>query len=66
MLWVYSFLSDYYQTRWIPIMIQATLGLIPSIIMIVWDVPLGAKYFACKHDPPVLQDMRSSNVIQSS
>ncbi|KIW53128.1 hypothetical protein PV05_08722 [Exophiala xenobiotica] len=46
MLWVYSFLSDYYQTRWIPIMIQATLGLIPSIIMIVWDVPLGAKYFA--------------------
>ncbi len=66
MLWVYSFLSDYYQTRWIPIMIQATLGLIPSIIMIVWDVPLGAKYFSCKHDPHVLQDMRSSNVIQSS
>lgn len=66
MLWVYSFLSDCFQTRWIPIMIQATLGLIPSIIMIVWEVPSGAKYFACKNDPYILQDMRSLNVTQSS
>ncbi|ORX34841.1 major facilitator superfamily domain-containing protein [Kockovaella imperatae] len=45
-VWVYSFLSDYFQTRWLIVMAQAVFGLIPCIIMSIWNVPLGAKYFS--------------------
>ena len=47
-VWVYSFLSDYYQTRWLIVMAQAVFALVPSIMLSVWNIPLGAKYFACK------------------
>jgi hypothetical protein len=47
-VWVYSFLSDYFQTRWLIVMIQAVWGIVPCIILSVWNVPLGAKYFSCK------------------
>lgn len=46
-VWVYSFLSDYFQTRWLIVMIQAVWGIVPCIILSVWNVPLGAKYFSC-------------------
>ena len=47
-VWVYSFLSDYFQTRWLIVMIQAVWGIVPCIILSVWNVPLGAKYFSCE------------------
>ena len=47
-VWFWAFVSDYFQTRWLVVMAQAAIGLIPSIIMSVWNVPLGAKYFSCK------------------
>lgn len=37
---------DYYMKRYPVIIGAAILGLIPSIIMTVWTVPLGAKYFS--------------------
>ena len=52
MVWSWAFISDYFQTRWLVVMAQAVIGFIPSIILAVWDVPLGAKYFACKRKPP--------------
>jgi hypothetical protein len=51
MVWSWAFVSDYFQTRWLVVMAQAVIGFIPSIILAVWNVPLGAKYFACKHRP---------------
>jgi hypothetical protein len=48
MVWGWAFVSDYFQTRWLVVMAQAVIGFIPSIILAVWNVPLGAKYFACK------------------
>ncbi|GFZ51950.1 hypothetical protein JCM24511_09720 [Saitozyma sp. JCM 24511] len=45
-VWVYGFMSDYFQTRWLIVMGQAIFALIPCIIMSIWNVPLGAKYFA--------------------
>lgn len=47
-VWVYSFLSDYFQKRWLIVFIQAAWGIIPCIIMSIWEVPLGAKYFSCE------------------
>jgi len=46
MVWGWAFVSDYFQTRWLVVMAQAVIGFIPSIILAVWNVPLGAKYFA--------------------
>jgi len=48
MVWCWAFVSDYFQTRWLVVMAQAVIGFIPSIILAIWNVPLGAKYFACK------------------
>ncbi|KAJ9101218.1 hypothetical protein QFC21_003437 [Naganishia friedmannii] len=45
-VWIYAFLSDYFQTRWLIVMIQAFIGLIPAIILSVWNVSDGAKYFS--------------------
>jgi hypothetical protein len=47
-VWVYSWLSDYFQTRWLIVMAQAVFALVPCIMLSVWNIPLGAKYFACK------------------
>ncbi|ADV25066.1 hypothetical protein I305_06745 [Cryptococcus gattii E566] len=46
MIWIWGFISDYFQTRWIPIVIQAGIGLIPGIIMSIWNVSDNAKYFS--------------------
>lgn len=48
MIWVWGFISDYFQTRWIPVIIQAGIGLIPGIIMSIWNVSDNAKYFSCE------------------
>ncbi|WVR03557.1 hypothetical protein IAU60_000549 [Kwoniella sp. DSM 27419] len=45
-IWIWGFISDYFQTRWIPVVVQACIGIIPGIIMSIWNVPNGAKYFA--------------------
>ncbi|KAJ9111855.1 hypothetical protein QFC20_002442 [Naganishia adeliensis] len=49
-VWFYAFLSDYFHTRWLIVMVQAFIGLIPAIIMSVWNVSDGAKYFS---SPPI-------------
>ncbi|WWD20560.1 hypothetical protein CI109_105036 [Kwoniella shandongensis] len=45
-VWGWGYLSDLLRSRWIVIMAQVVLGLIPGIIMSIWDVPIGAKYFS--------------------
>ncbi|OCF36344.1 hypothetical protein I316_02219 [Kwoniella heveanensis BCC8398] len=45
-IWVWGFISDYYQTRWIPVLVQASIGIIPGIIMSIWHVSNAAKYFS--------------------
>jgi hypothetical protein len=34
-------------------------ALIPCIIMSIWNVPLGAKYFACERNPDPLLPLGS-------
>lgn len=50
-VWIWAFASDYFQTRWLIVVAQCTIGLIPSIIMSIWNVPLSAKYFSCTSSP---------------
>ncbi|WWC85869.1 uncharacterized protein L201_000736 [Kwoniella dendrophila CBS 6074] len=45
-VWFWGFVSDYFQTRWIPVIVQACIGIIPGIIMSIWKVSDGAKYFS--------------------
>ncbi|KAK6905288.1 hypothetical protein I203_106110 [Kwoniella mangroviensis CBS 8507] len=45
-IWFWGFVSDYYQTRWIPVVVQACIGIIPGIIMSIWHVSDAAKYFS--------------------
>ncbi|KAF5366767.1 hypothetical protein D9758_006492 [Tetrapyrgos nigripes] len=45
-VWIWAWLSDWLRTRWVLIVAQAVIGLIPCIIMSIWNVPLGAKYFS--------------------
>ncbi|WRT70604.1 uncharacterized protein IL334_007602 [Kwoniella shivajii] len=46
LVWGWGWLSDRFQTRWAIIFAQAVIGLIPGIIMSVWNVSIGAKYFS--------------------
>lgn len=48
-VWIWAYLSDYFQTRWVLIVIQAVIGIIPCIIMSIWiehptTVPVSAAY----------------------
>lgn len=48
-VWIWALLSDYFQTRWIFIIAQAAIGLVPDIIMSIWtshptEVALSAVY----------------------
>ncbi|KAJ8075123.1 hypothetical protein PM082_019450 [Marasmius tenuissimus] len=45
-VWIWALASDYFGNRHWLIVLQALIGLIPCIIMSVWDVPVGAKYFS--------------------
>ncbi|WRT63778.1 uncharacterized protein IL334_000703 [Kwoniella shivajii] len=45
-IWTWGFISDRFQTRWIPVVVQACIGIIPGIIMSIWNVSNGAKYFS--------------------
>ncbi|KAK7448464.1 hypothetical protein VKT23_013726 [Stygiomarasmius scandens] len=45
-VWIWALASDYLRTRWVLIIAQAVIGVVPCIIMSVWNVPLGAKYFS--------------------
>ncbi|PBL01328.1 major facilitator superfamily transporter [Armillaria gallica] len=44
--WIWALLSDWLKTRHWLIILQGIIGLIPCIIMTVWNVPDGAKYFS--------------------
>ncbi|KAJ7769037.1 putative allantoate permease [Mycena olivaceomarginata] len=44
-VWIWALLSDTLRTRHWLIVAQAVIGLIPAIIMSIWNVPLSAKYF---------------------
>nr|XP_018266752.1 uncharacterized protein I303_00728 [Kwoniella dejecticola CBS 10117]OBR88910.1 hypothetical protein I303_00728 [Kwoniella dejecticola CBS 10117] len=53
-IWVVGFLSDRYQNRWVPVVVQACIGIIPGIIMSIWNVSSGISrggvyfsYFVC-------------------
>ncbi|KAJ5783111.1 hypothetical protein N7457_004885 [Penicillium paradoxum] len=35
-VWIWAYLSDYFQTRWVLIVVQAVIGIIPCIIMSIW------------------------------
>ncbi|KAF9264491.1 MFS general substrate transporter [Marasmius fiardii PR-910] len=45
-VWIWAFASDYFKNRHWLLVLQAAIGLIPCIIMSIWNVPLGAKYFS--------------------
>ncbi|KAJ7167417.1 major facilitator superfamily domain-containing protein [Mycena crocata] len=45
-VWIWALLSDTLHTRHWLIIAQAVIGLIPCIIMSIWNVPLSAKYFS--------------------
>ena len=50
-VWIWALLSDFLQTRWTLIAIQAVIGIIPCIIMSIWtthptSVPLSGAYAA--------------------
>ncbi|KAI2766822.1 hypothetical protein DTO012A8_7972 [Penicillium roqueforti] len=35
-VWIWALLSDYFETRWALIVIQAVIGIVPCIIMSIW------------------------------
>lgn len=48
-VWIWALLSDFFETRWTLIIIQAVIGLIPCITMSIWtshstSTPLSAAY----------------------
>jgi MFS family permease len=48
-VWIWALLSDYFETRWALIVLQAVIGIVPCIIMSVWtthplSVDLSAAY----------------------
>ncbi|KAK0198136.1 retrograde regulation protein 2 [Armillaria mellea] len=45
-VWIWALLSDWLKTRHWLIILQGIIGLIPCIIMTVWNVPNSAKYFS--------------------
>lgn len=45
-VWIWAFLSDYLKNRHWLIVAQSLIGLVPAIIMSVWNVPDSAKYFS--------------------
>ncbi|KAF9003169.1 retrograde regulation protein 2 [Hymenopellis radicata] len=45
-VWIWALLSDWLKTRHWLIIAQAVIGLVPCIIMTIWNVPDGAKYFS--------------------
>ncbi|WWC66633.1 uncharacterized protein I206_100536 [Kwoniella pini CBS 10737] len=53
-IWTVGYLSDRFQNRWIPVVVQACIGIIPGIIMSIWNVSSGISragvyfsYFVC-------------------
>lgn len=47
-IWATAIASDYFKTRWLVLIAICLIGIPSCIIMTVWDVPIGAKYYACK------------------
>ncbi|WWC65456.1 uncharacterized protein I303_108074 [Kwoniella dejecticola CBS 10117] len=45
-VWIFAFGSDYFRTRWLMILAQVVIGFPPTVIMTIWNVPDGAKYFS--------------------
>lgn len=50
-VWIFAFLSDFFETRWTLIVLQAFIGMVPCIIMSIWTrnpltTPLSAAYAA--------------------
>lgn len=50
-VWIWALLSDFFETRWTLIVLQAVIGIVPCIIMSVWTshpltTPLTAAYAA--------------------
>lgn len=48
LVWVCGWISDRLGTRHMVVFIQAIVGLIPAIIMSIWNVSDAAKYASCK------------------
>ncbi|KAI7078711.1 major facilitator superfamily transporter, partial [Hortaea werneckii] len=54
-VWIWALLSDFLRTRWILIVTQAVIGLVPCIVMSIWTANAGstpisaayASYFIC-------------------
>lgn len=46
-IWAIALASDYFKTRWIVLIVICVIGIPSCIIMTVWNVPIGAKYYAC-------------------
>lgn len=47
-VWFFAFLSDFFRTRWTLILAMALIGGVSTLILTIWNVSLGAKYYACE------------------
>lgn len=47
-IWAIALASDYFKTRWVVLIAICLIGIPSCIIMTVWNVPIGAKYYACE------------------
>ncbi|KAK8850330.1 hypothetical protein IAR55_004247 [Kwoniella newhampshirensis] len=45
-VWFFAFGSDIFKTRWLMLLTQCIIGFPPAIIMSIWNVPIGAKYYS--------------------
>ena len=43
---IFAIVSDAIGVRWPVIMVAASIGLLGGILLAVWDIPFGVKYFA--------------------
>ncbi|WRT70479.1 uncharacterized protein IL334_007477 [Kwoniella shivajii] len=45
-VWLFAFSSDFFKTRWLILLIICILGSPSAIMMAIWKIPDGAKYFS--------------------
>jgi hypothetical protein len=58
-----SYISDMFQTRWLILFGLAIVGFPPLVILCVWNVPVGALYYACESVCTSARDVTAERLI---
>lgn len=58
-----SYISDMFQTRWLILLGLAIVGFPPLVILCVWNVPVGALYYACESVCTSARDVTAETLI---